>query len=82
MNSITAIVTNLLLTAIAVLLFLIWHRMPPSVGEFAAASGEGRRGLIMKQPLVRAVIADTLDVNVVSGSLEVSNTPLEVTITR
>ena len=80
----TNVVTNVLLAAIAVLLFLIWHRMPPSAGEIAAAKGANRRALTMKQPVVRAVIPDTIDVNVENSSLDVdvSNTPLEVTITR
>jgi hypothetical protein len=67
--------TNLLLAMIAVLLFLIWHRMPPTVGEIAAANGADRKALIMKQPVVKAVIPDTIDVNV-------ENVPLEVTIVR
>ena len=76
-------VTNVLLAAIAVLLFMIWHRMPPSAGEIAAAKGADRRALLMKQPIVRATIPDTIDVNVTNSSfnVDVSNTPLEVTTT-
>ena len=67
--------TNLLLAIIIGLLFLIWHRMPPTVGEISAAKGADRKALMMKQAVVRAVIPDTIDVNV-------ENTSLDVTIVR
>lgn len=69
------ILTNLLLGIIAVLLFLVWHRMPPTVGEIAAAKGADKKVLSLKQPVVRAVILDTVDVNV-------ENVPLDVTIVQ
>jgi hypothetical protein len=84
MKYITDKLTNLLLTIIAVLLFLIWQRMPPNVGEIAAAKGAERKALSMKQPVVKAVIPDTIDVNVENLSLDVNveNAPLDVTLVR
>jgi hypothetical protein len=84
MKSIADITTNLLLAIIALILFLIWHRMPPTVAEIAAAKGADRKALTMKQPVVKAVIPDTIDVNVENSSLDVDvgNTPIEVTIVR
>ena len=84
MKSISNIITNALLIIIAITLVLIWRRMPPTVAEFNAAKGVDRTTLSMKQPVVRAVIPDTIDVNVENSSLDVdvSNAPIEVTIVR
>ena len=77
--------TNILLAGVLVLLVLIWHRMPPTAGEIAAAKGSDRKALTMRQPVVRATITDTLDVNVENTSLdvEVGNAlPIPVTIEK
>lgn len=80
------IVTNVLLAAILTVLVLIWQRMPPTLGDFLAlkSNKEAHIALQAKQPVVRAVIPDTLGVDVINRSLDVhiQNTPIEVRVEK
>ena len=49
-------ITNLLLVLIVVLLALIWHRMPPTLGEITAEKGTNKKAMMLKEPVVRAII--------------------------
>ena len=58
--------------------------MPPTISEVRKATPEARKELLLKQPMVRADINETLRVEVENEPLrvEVENEPLEVEIYR
>ncbi|HUS13128.1 MAG TPA: hypothetical protein VMZ30_21835 [Pyrinomonadaceae bacterium] len=77
---------NVLLAVIAALLFLIWQRMPPTIGDYATTKDQ--RALYLKQPLIRAEIPGVVDVTVqnepieVKGGVTLNDSPLDVRIVR
>lgn len=81
--------TNLILLLIAYLLFLIWQRMPPTVGDYRA--GKDPKALYLKQPMIRAGIEGSVDVNIEneplevkikSGNVTLDESPIDVRIVR
>ena len=65
----------LLLAANLYIEYQILKKMPPTISEIRKASPQAREELLLKQPMIRAVINEPLRV-------EVENEPLEVEINR
>ena len=78
--------TNILLAGILAVLFLIWQRMPPVIGDFTAAKDnkDALAALAARQPLVRANLSEPIRVDVDNSTLSVRvvDTPIEVRSVR
>lgn len=73
MNTVLRAVNTLLLLAILATLFLIWQRMPPTIGELRAGKTPAEKhALALRSPYIRPTIIDSVSVDVAQ--------PLEVKI--
>lgn len=87
MSTFVKLITPLLLALIALVLVLIYRRMPPTYGEYVAAhaTGAGRRAMEQRMPLARIQgsvgIEGAVDIRSGTVRAQIENiSPLEVEV--